>query len=134
MPGTKINGLFGFNRLSSVSLFDIYIENTQVRKIFLPVCCIIITLMPLSKTYYISQEEEEDNYITREFQGCYRFSKLTAKSMREIADNFLHSSRGLSIHCTSHGHYLRRTESGADSHCTPSNEPHGSTTRGPTDI
>jgi hypothetical protein len=29
MPGTKINGLFGFNRLSSDILFDICIEKTQ---------------------------------------------------------------------------------------------------------
>jgi hypothetical protein len=29
VPGTKINGLFGFNRLSFVSLFDICVENTD---------------------------------------------------------------------------------------------------------
>ena len=29
MPGTKINGLFGFNRLSSDILFDICIEKSE---------------------------------------------------------------------------------------------------------
>src|SRR5215210_647925 len=29
IPGTKINGLFGFNRLSSDILFDICIEKTE---------------------------------------------------------------------------------------------------------
>jgi hypothetical protein len=51
MPGTKIRGLFGFNRLSSVSLFDIYIEKTQACKIFLPVCCIIIVLFGGERHY-----------------------------------------------------------------------------------
>jgi hypothetical protein len=46
VPGTKINGLFGFNRISSVSLFDICIENTEFAISFCQSIAFIVLMPP----------------------------------------------------------------------------------------
>ena len=73
MPGTKIRGLFGFNRLSSDILFDIYAlrrpspQNLSAR--LLQYC----TRGPLGHIYIFCKRTIT---ISQLFQGHYKFSKL----------------------------------------------------------
>ena len=65
MPGTKISGLFfGFNRLSSFSLFYIYIENTESAISFCQSIAFIV-LLPLQKISYLSQEDDSDKGLVK---------------------------------------------------------------------
>jgi hypothetical protein len=72
MPGTKISGLFGFNRLSSDILFDICIEKTESAISFCQSIALLYYCPILSRRIF----RERTISILQEFQQRYRFSKL----------------------------------------------------------
>ncbi len=119
MPGTKIRGLLGFNKLSSISLFDIYIENIYSAK---PFCHSVVLLYYCLFRRHLIFRKRKITTLQENSKTVTEFQNLTGKSAREVVDNFLHSPRELPIIALDMEFICRRPKVGLAAIILPSKE------------